>query len=49
VLCDDLEVGGGGWGQMGGKFKSKGAYIYLQLIHIFVQQKHNTVKQLYSN
>ena len=37
VLCDNLE----GWdgGLLGGKLKREGFYIYLQLIHMVVQQK----------
>ena len=56
-LCDDLEVWdfrGGRWGVcgtwvVGSRALREKIYVYLYLIHIVVQQKHNTVKQLYSN
>ena len=35
-------------GGMGGRFKKEGVYVYIQLIHFAVQQKHNIVKQVYS-
>ena len=38
--CDDLE-GWDGDGGMGGMLKRKRIYVYLQLIHIVVQQKTN--------
>ena len=53
-LCDDLEgwdlVGGvcGTW-VVGSRALRGKIHVYLYLIHIVVQQKHNTVKQLYSN
>ena len=35
-FCDDLE----GWaGRVEGRFKRKGIYVYIQLIHVAVQQK----------
>ena len=36
MLCDDPEVWGGG---VGGRLKGEGIYVYIQLIHIIVQQK----------
>ena len=48
MLCDDLE----GWdGELGGKLKREGIYVFLQLIHVVVQQKlaQQIVMQLYSN
>ena len=37
MLCDDLEVWDEGW--VGGRLKRKRIYVYLQLIHVVVQQK----------
>ena len=35
---------------VGGRLKREGIYVYIQLIHVVVQQKlTNIVKQLYSN
>ena len=31
------------------KSKKEGLYVYIKLIHFGVQQKHNIVKQQYSN
>ena len=48
VLCDGLE----GWdgGGVRGRFKRKGIYIHLQLIHVIIHRnQHNIVKQLSSN
>ena len=49
MLCDHLE----GWDREGGRETQEGEdvgiYVYVQLIHSVIQQKHNTVKQLYSN
>ena len=49
MLCDHLE----GWDREGGKEMREGGdmgiYVYIELIHLVVQQKHNIVKQLYSN
>jgi len=36
VLCDDPEEWGGG---VRGRLKGEGIYVYIQLIHIIVQQK----------
>ena len=36
MLCDDPEEWGGG---VGGRLKGEGIYVYIQLIHIIVQQK----------
>ena len=44
VLCDDLERCVGL--RAGSRWR---IYVYIQLIHFIVQQKHNIVKQLYSN
>ena len=36
MICDDLE----GWdGRAEGRLKKEGLYVYLQLIHVFIQQK----------
>ena len=49
MLCDHLE----GWGREGGREAHEGGdmgiCVCIQLIHFVVQQKHNIVKQLYSN
>ena len=49
MLCDHLE----GWDREGGRETQEGVdmgiYVYIQLIHSVIQQKHNAVKQLYSN
>ena len=37
VLCDDLE--GWDWGEVRGRLKREGIYVYLWLIHVVVQQK----------
>ena len=37
MLCDDLE--GWDWGEVGGRLKREGIYVYLWLIHVVVQQK----------
>jgi len=39
----------GRMGDVGGRFKREGIYVYIQLIHFVVQQKNNMVKQSYSN
>ena len=39
----------GRMGEVGGRFKREGIYVYIQLIHFVVQQKNNMVKQSYSN
>ena len=45
MLCDDLR---GGMGVEGHGSQREGTYVYIQVSHV-VQQKHNTVKQLYPN
>ena len=46
MLCDDLE----GWEVgVGRETPEEGVYVYIWLIHDVVQQKHNILKQLYSN
>ena len=49
MLCDHLE----GWDREGGRAtqegRDMGIYVYIQLTHFVIQQKHNTVKQLYPN
>ena len=41
MLCDDLDGrdGVGEGGGNGGKVKREGLYVYLELIHVVVQQK----------
>lgn len=34
---------------VGGTLKREGIYVHMWLIHFTVQQKHNVVKQLYSD
>ena len=45
VIGDDLD----GWDAGGGRLRREGAYVYVELIHTGIQQKHNIAKQLYSN
>ena len=49
MLCDDPE----GWDREDGRETQQGGdmgtYVCIWLIHFGVQQKHSTVKQLYSN
>ena len=41
---------GVGWGEVEGRFKREGTYVYLRLIHINIwRNQHNIVKQLSSN
>ena len=40
MLCGDLS---------GKEIQKKEIYVYVRLIHFAAQQKHNIVKQLYSN
>lgn len=46
MLYDDLE---GGWRREAQEGRDIGIYVYIQLILFVVQQKHKTVKRLYSN
>ena len=46
MLCDDLE---GGIGRVGGRLRREGIYVHLLLNQVVTPQKHNTVKQLFSN
>ena len=39
----------GRMGEVGGRFKREGIYVYIQLIHFVLQHKNNMVKQSYSN
>ena len=45
VIGDDLD----GWDAGRGRLRREGAYVYVELIHTGIQQKHNIAKQLYSN
>ena len=45
VIGDDLD----GWDTGGGRLRREGVYVYVELIHTGIQQKHNIAKQLYSN
>ena len=45
MICVDLEE----WDEGGETLKREGMYVYIQLMHFVVQQKHSIGKQLCSN